>query len=304
VATLSSANAVDIEFYNSNETFARKIGSFYEEAPAALKAKMLGAKIIAVGNTDTFYKVQLAHGAPRQSAAKFSDGNYIAVARQGTSNTARALTFVQSKFEKSFAEYQRCSVFHEMAHLRDFGPKGTRANLSDASGYRRAFAQDRNGYVAYVRANPKDKTFLDAEIGYYFSQPQEAFAESTARALCASTFKPQQEYVQKVFELFLPNAYAYVKALMHSSAMMNERTAGSGGGVSKVGAFSISFMGINLSFGVRRYYAPRRHYASSPRRQHTRSTSRQETRSVERVVPSPSAVDNVLRPSRVTVPAS
>jgi hypothetical protein len=73
---------------------------------------------------------------------------------------------------------------------------------------------------------------------------------------------------------------------------------------SKVGAFSISFMGINLSFGVRRYYAPRRHYASSPRRQHTRSTPRQETRSVERVVPSPSAVDNALRPSRVTVPAS
>jgi hypothetical protein len=92
--------------------------------------------------------------------------------------------------------------------------------------------------------------------------------------------------------------------LLAATCVLSLPSSASAATDSRVGAFSISFMGINLSFGVRRYYAPRRHYVSSPRRQHTRGTPRQETRSVERVVPSPSAVDNALRPSRVTVPAS
>jgi hypothetical protein len=76
---------------------------------------------------------------------------------------------------------------------------------------------------------------------------------------------------------------------------------------SKVGAFSISFMGIRFSL-MPRYYAPRRHYSSN-RSTRSRSTPRNvETRSVEKSPPSttitPADVDNALRPSRVTVPAS
>ena len=65
--------------------------------------------------------------------------------------------------------------------------------------------------------------------------------------------------------------------------------------------FSISFMGINLSFGVRRYYAPRRHYASHTRSARRSSSPRQETRSVQR---NNDSSNDDLRPSRLTVPAS
>jgi hypothetical protein len=217
----SSAHAVDVQYFSTTEEFARKVGTYYEEAPAALKAKMLGAKVIAVGDTATFYKIQLANGAPKNLAANFSNGTYVAVAWQGSGTTKRTLTFVREKFEQSFLEYQRCSVFHEMAHLWDFGPIGHKGSLSDSANYRRAFNADKNAYAAYVKRNPKDKVMLDDEIGYYFSKPQEAFAESAARALCSYAFKPQEQYVQKLFELFLPQTFAHVKVLMQSAGIIN-----------------------------------------------------------------------------------
>jgi hypothetical protein len=223
-ATLSPAKAVDIEFYNTTETFARKIGSFFEEAPTALKAKMQGAKIIAVGDTATFYKVQMAHGAPQKLASQFSNGTYVAVAWQGNRSMARALTFVQEKFDNQVEEYKRCVVLHEMAHLWDFGPKGQASSISDSHSFLQAFREDKETFTYYVKTTPKDREELTSMLGYYFSKPKEAFAESAARTLCGEgLMNSRLRYDQQIFEMFLPNTYAHVKALMQRAGMLNER---------------------------------------------------------------------------------
>jgi hypothetical protein len=223
VATLSPASAVDVEFYNTNETFARKIGSLYEKAPAALKAKMLGAKVIAAGDTATFYKVQMAHGASQKLASQFSNGTYVAVAWQSNRSMARTLTFVQEKVDNQVEEYKRCVVLHEMAHLWDFGPKSQANSISDSRSFLRAFKEDQETFAYYVKTTPKDREELTSMLGYYFSKPQEAFAESAARALCGDGLMSSRfKYNQQIFEMFLPNIYAHVRGLMQRAGMLNE----------------------------------------------------------------------------------
>ena len=73
--TSSAARAVEVEYYNASPEWARKMGQYFEEAPAALKSKMFGAHVIVVSDLETLAKVQRRNGSSAADIKKFSESD-------------------------------------------------------------------------------------------------------------------------------------------------------------------------------------------------------------------------------------
>ena len=212
----SAAEAVDVTYYNASEEYARQIGRWYEEAPQALKDRMYGAKVILSGDTETFVKIRRSHGNSKQEAAKWGNGFYVGIASQGWPRLrARAITFLESGMKANTLDWQEKAVIHEMMHLYDFGPSGNpkERHLSSQPAFLAAFAADKKDYEAWLArlaSQPDLQKQLEGRLKYFFSAPQEAFAEAGALLISPSTDPGYQGDFDRAFK----RVNAYVKGTL------------------------------------------------------------------------------------------
>jgi len=187
--TSSAARAVEVEYYNASPEWARKMGQYFEEAPAALKSKMFGAHVIVVSDLETLAKVQRRNGSSAADIKKFSESDkYNALASRGVDGVKlRSLTFIESAMRNGNDMWNRKSMLHEMSHLLDYGPScrcPMQARYSGNPAFVRAWRADKADYEAHLRKLPPDKAEVyKARLGYYFTAPEEAFADISARLI-------------------------------------------------------------------------------------------------------------------------
>src|SRR5262245_30125622 len=221
----SAAEAVDITYYNASEEYARQIGRWYEEAPAALKARMYNAKVILAGDVETFVKVRRHVGDDKQEAAKWGNGFFIGVATQGRpgTNQVRSITFFEPGMKESSLDWQKKAVIHEMMHLFDMGPAGTSRNkiLSMEPAFLAAYEADKRDYEAWLlklSSQPDQRELLKKRLGYFFSKPQEAFAE--AGALLISPGSKTDTGYQADFDRAFKRVNVYMKGLLQNAGII------------------------------------------------------------------------------------
>jgi hypothetical protein len=181
----STANAVDLRYWQADEGFVRKLGTWYEEAPAAFKARLYNPIIVVATDADATWKIQRTLFNASKSDAKFARDGYAAMAYKGVSGYQnRGIVFKQYAMLTDAEEWQHNTVLHEMSHLFDYGPSSTRNTISDGREFTAAFQADKRDWEAWLsRLDPQQQAQLKSRLGYFFSNNHEAFAEASARLI-------------------------------------------------------------------------------------------------------------------------
>src|SRR5262245_35642489 len=197
----SAAKAIDIKSYDADPAFARKIGNWYQQAPAALKDRMFNPLVIVVKDRDILNTkiMQGAIHAPESTVPNRPD--ISAFANKGTpGKMPRRIIFIQSAMLKDIDEWQRHTVLHEMMHLFDGHPelfwRSRLQWLSNEAEFLAMFIAEKADY----ERKPKSK--YNKWFDYYFSSPQEAYAEAGARAILPLVGARYREYNPEFDRLF------------------------------------------------------------------------------------------------------
>lgn len=184
--SVASAHAEPMYLYGSIDSeFSTHLGQCYQQAPAGLRNRMLNARFTVVEDTATFVRVAQYYGSAK-AAASNAAGQFEAYTMQGDSQTIRSMMFVQSKMIGKYPIFHCLTVLHEMFHLFDFGAIGVQKSFSDDPVFRSAYDADKVAYqkwLAWLYSQNKDSSALRARVDYFFSKPQEAFAEAGARII-------------------------------------------------------------------------------------------------------------------------
>ena len=138
---------------------------------------MFDPQLIVVKDKDILAKVQTMVRAQENDIKKLNDPFIIAVSYKGVpGRQPRAIIFVQSGMLKNIEEWQRHTVMHEMMHLFDGHPelfwRSKQQYFSNANEFTELFNADKADYER--KPASKYKKWFD----YYFSSPQEAYAEA------------------------------------------------------------------------------------------------------------------------------
>jgi hypothetical protein len=234
----SAAQAVDVEYYKASVEFSREIGTCYEHAPSALKARMLGARVIVVADNKVMGQVQRATNAPKSDIAKFSKPSvsgkqFVAVAYRGLIGTQpRSIIFNEATLGTDRSSYRCHAVVHEMMHLLDMGPSSRNPSYSAAISHRQeflaAFKADKKDYEAWLawlqQNHPEEVAMVRSRLIYFFSDPMEAFAEAGANLVSPL---PDSEFNGRNHDhkYAMKRINAYVEAVLTQAGVLSPKVS-------------------------------------------------------------------------------
>jgi hypothetical protein len=180
------------------------IKKWFNNAPNALKQKIWTPRVdvVVVNGADELKTLFASHG----HSTALASGSFMGFALIGN-NQVPVIVFVQPTMLKASPEYQEKGVIHEMMHIYDLLDK-----RSKASAFVSAFKAD----MADINTRP---LFVDTDkwfptFYYYFTKPQEAFAEAGARLIRHAQSTPDD------FSRLFPRVTTYVQDLLRKDRII------------------------------------------------------------------------------------